>query len=221
MPTDGTPESNRAVIDWTRDSATPAFMDKNAAGNEQLSINTLEGAHWVTPGDWIVRGIKGEHYPVKPDIFDALYDQVQPAANEEGEELTFRSPLDVAELARGVGAAARFFADGAVGEPDIFEREEAAIMADFVRANPDAPVLAMFNQLTLVKRSPRTEPNLADVFVLSLFHAACLAAHKFEADQAAEEAARAEKPAAAPPWPGEQAFKPQDAGFAPTGFSPR
>lgn len=221
MPTDGTPESNRAVIDWTRDSATPAFMDKNAASNEQLSINTLEGAHWVTPGDWIVRGIKGEHYPVKPDIFDALYDQAQPAANDKGEELTFRSPLDIAELARGVGAAARFFADGAVGEPDMFDREEAAIMADFVRANPDAPVLAMFNQLTLVKRYDRTEPNLADVFVLTLFHAACTAAFKFHLAQEAEKAGMASRSSPASTWPGEQAFKPQEAGFAATGFSPR
>lgn len=37
-------------------------------------IDTLEGRHIVTPGDWIVRGVKGEFYPVKPDIFDATYE---------------------------------------------------------------------------------------------------------------------------------------------------
>lgn len=38
-------------------------------------IHTLEGPHTVTPGDWIITGIKGEHYPCKPDIFDASYDE--------------------------------------------------------------------------------------------------------------------------------------------------
>ena len=36
-------------------------------------IATLEGGHWANPGDWIVRGVQGEFYPVKPDIFDATY----------------------------------------------------------------------------------------------------------------------------------------------------
>lgn len=70
----GTPESNREIIDWTRGSTTPASMDKNAEGAQQLSISTLEGAHWVTPGDYIIRGVKGEHYPRKQDIFAATYE---------------------------------------------------------------------------------------------------------------------------------------------------
>lgn len=39
-------------------------------------IDTLEGGHIVCPGDWIVTGVKGEHYPVKPDIMAATYDAV-------------------------------------------------------------------------------------------------------------------------------------------------
>lgn len=39
-------------------------------------IDTLEGGHNVCPGDWIITGIKGEHYPVKDDIFRATYDEV-------------------------------------------------------------------------------------------------------------------------------------------------
>ena len=34
-------------------------------------IDTLEGGHIVCPGDWIITGVKGEHYPCKPDIFEA------------------------------------------------------------------------------------------------------------------------------------------------------
>lgn len=41
-----------------------------------LIIQTLEGNHRADPGDWIVRGVRGEFYPVKPDIFAATYEPV-------------------------------------------------------------------------------------------------------------------------------------------------
>lgn len=39
-----------------------------------LIIATLEGEMVAVPGDWIIRGVQGEFYPCKPDIFDATYD---------------------------------------------------------------------------------------------------------------------------------------------------
>lgn len=39
-------------------------------------IDTLEGRMHVTAGDWIVTGIKGEKWPVKPDIFEKTYEPV-------------------------------------------------------------------------------------------------------------------------------------------------
>jgi hypothetical protein len=39
-------------------------------------VRTLEGDMTVTPGDWIITGVKGEHYPCKPDIFEATYEKV-------------------------------------------------------------------------------------------------------------------------------------------------
>src|SRR3954469_14238919 len=42
----------------------------------QLDIKTLEGWHHVSIGDWIIRGVKGDHYPCKPDIFAATYEPV-------------------------------------------------------------------------------------------------------------------------------------------------
>ena len=39
-------------------------------------IHTLEGGHEVTAGDWIITGVKGEHYPCKPDIFEMTYEPV-------------------------------------------------------------------------------------------------------------------------------------------------
>ncbi len=40
-------------------------------------IDTLEGEHIVCPKDWIIKGIKGEFYPCKPDIFEATYEEVE------------------------------------------------------------------------------------------------------------------------------------------------
>jgi len=40
-------------------------------------IDTPEDGHNVCPGDWIITGVKGEHYPCKPDIFEATYERVE------------------------------------------------------------------------------------------------------------------------------------------------
>lgn len=39
-----------------------------------MLIQTLEGSMCAQPGDWIIRGVKGELYPCKPDIFAATYE---------------------------------------------------------------------------------------------------------------------------------------------------
>lgn len=43
-------------------------------GSATLEIETLEGVMTAQPGDWIIKGVKGEFYPCKPDIFAATYD---------------------------------------------------------------------------------------------------------------------------------------------------
>jgi hypothetical protein len=43
--------------------------------NEHGWVATLEGGHIVCPGDWIMTGVKGEHWPVKPDIFEETYEE--------------------------------------------------------------------------------------------------------------------------------------------------
>lgn len=42
-----------------------------------LQIKTLEGVMTASPGDWIIRGVKGEFYPCKPDIFEATYEKAE------------------------------------------------------------------------------------------------------------------------------------------------
>jgi hypothetical protein len=39
-----------------------------------LKVGTLEGVMTASPGDWIIRGVNGEVYPCKPDIFAATYE---------------------------------------------------------------------------------------------------------------------------------------------------
>jgi hypothetical protein len=42
----------------------------------RMIISTLEGLHWVNLGDYVIRGVQGEFYPCKPDIFAATYEAV-------------------------------------------------------------------------------------------------------------------------------------------------
>ena len=43
-------------------------------GATETYIDTLEGRMTVSVGDWVIRGVKGEFYPCKPDIFAATYE---------------------------------------------------------------------------------------------------------------------------------------------------
>lgn len=43
----------------------------------ELFIYTLEGEQHVSIGDYIIKGVKGELYPCKPDIFEATYERVE------------------------------------------------------------------------------------------------------------------------------------------------
>lgn len=57
------------------------FHEAEQTGNIRLCgydliISTLEGDMTASPGDWIIRGVKGEIYPCKPDIFEATYEPV-------------------------------------------------------------------------------------------------------------------------------------------------
>lgn len=65
-----------------------------------LLINTLEGAMKAQVNDWIIRGVKGEYYPCKPDIFEATYD---PVPQPEGRAmLIFETEQEVFDFAMRV-----------------------------------------------------------------------------------------------------------------------
>jgi hypothetical protein len=58
------------------DSALSAFAGHWVSVGAEVYITTAEGVMRVSPGDWVIKGIKGEFYPCKPDIFQSTYDSV-------------------------------------------------------------------------------------------------------------------------------------------------
>ncbi len=71
------------AVQWTGDNweEIAEFVGKDilftldGLGKPYLIINTLEGAHNASVGDWIIRGVEGEFYPCKPDIFEQTYEE--------------------------------------------------------------------------------------------------------------------------------------------------
>lgn len=62
---------------WICNAIHSGIVHFEKAGTENIMmIDTLEGTHRANRGDWIIRGIKGELYPCKPDIFVATYEPV-------------------------------------------------------------------------------------------------------------------------------------------------
>jgi hypothetical protein len=57
-------------------------------------IETLEGGHIVTAGDWIITGVHGEKYPCKPDIFEKTYELVEEEVPYEVREQRLFSETD-------------------------------------------------------------------------------------------------------------------------------
>ena len=66
---------NNRVMNWLAQNS--ANVKDWLFHDNEIIIPTLEGNMKVTDGDWIIRGVKGEFYPCKPDIFLATYEEVK------------------------------------------------------------------------------------------------------------------------------------------------
>lgn len=74
---DGSVKSAREIENWSRGSAKLAYT--------AMKVKTLEGEMTAEIGDWIIKGVKGEFYPCKPEIFSMTYELAEPtAAKAEG-----------------------------------------------------------------------------------------------------------------------------------------
>lgn len=67
------------ICEWAKRSTDegkviPVVM---SSFDSHLIIHTLEGTMHADLGDWIIRGVQGEFYPCKPDIFEQTYEAVE------------------------------------------------------------------------------------------------------------------------------------------------
>lgn len=62
-----------ALPEWLWEAFESEIL-KPTNGRDPLRVTTLEGDVVVAPGDYIIRGVKGELYPCKADIFEATYE---------------------------------------------------------------------------------------------------------------------------------------------------
>jgi len=74
------------AVRWTGKNASEVldfgnfkFVVTQIEGERIVQIVTLEGVMNAKEGDWIIKGVEGEFYPCKPDIFEATYESVQGA----------------------------------------------------------------------------------------------------------------------------------------------
>lgn len=80
---DGTPQSATKVLDWALEAGDSITYHCDGPGicpqgdnRHRLQIKTLEGTMAADPGDYIIKGVQGEFYPCKPDIFHETYEEV-------------------------------------------------------------------------------------------------------------------------------------------------
>lgn len=69
-----TRENKDRAFSFVACNCTAEFDDD---GNPVLKIQTLEGIMTASLGWWIIKGVKGEFYPISPDIFEATYEPVE------------------------------------------------------------------------------------------------------------------------------------------------
>lgn len=67
-----THENAREVMEWC--GSTQSYTKGPMRAVTGIMVPTLESPHEATFGDWIIKGVKGEFYPCKPDIFAATYE---------------------------------------------------------------------------------------------------------------------------------------------------
>jgi hypothetical protein len=77
---EGKTQLNEEAPDWIVAAGQLPPREKgalmiNPINGQDLLIHTLEGEMIVSPGDWIIRGLQGELYPCKPEIFAASYER--------------------------------------------------------------------------------------------------------------------------------------------------
>lgn len=101
-------------------------------------IDTLEGGHTVCPGDWIITGVQGEHYPCKDHIFTETYEPAGSAALNQGRTITEPAYSALTDACRDYVDA--YMSDGDDAElPEAADKVRRALHGDDPY-DPDNPV---------------------------------------------------------------------------------
>lgn len=124
-----------------------------AIGSDSLFIATLEGEMEASVGDWIIKGVKGEFYPCKPDIFAATYGDAssEPADNSD-------------EIGEWVKKATTLLSDAIGGGSEMFRRHgdkyriDPEFVAQYIRKRREDHHEAMHRN---VRRIRELEDQLA------------------------------------------------------------
>lgn len=77
---EGSMDSQREIVNWS--SGVVVGMFGGAFDEPQryfLEIYTLEGTMRAEIGDWVIRGVQGEYYPCRDDIFRMTYEEIDDA----------------------------------------------------------------------------------------------------------------------------------------------
>lgn len=84
------------IFDGNNHDEIAFFCNKWSSSNDkgELTIRTLEGQHIASIGDYIIKGVKGEFYPCKPDIFELTYEKVESSRSVPLSELTYHDTMN-------------------------------------------------------------------------------------------------------------------------------
>lgn len=70
-----TGENTEEILKWCKDAELEVRTDVFGTWTD-LYINTLEGRMKASKGDYIIKGVNGEFYACKPDVFEKTYEEV-------------------------------------------------------------------------------------------------------------------------------------------------
>lgn len=122
-----TDRNQKEVAEWCRGGAKP---------HGGVLIQTLEGNVLASVGDWVIKGVKGEFYPCKPDIFSATYEDASAPAED-------RAALADEQWVRNLVAAFNDQRDSVLLPHEYFARL-CAIALRAAPAVPREPTAQMF-----------------------------------------------------------------------------
>lgn len=72
-----TEDNAQEIWDWAQENGGSVVIEWGGAALTSMRIQTHMGDMEAHPGDWVVRGLEGEFYPVQDSKFQATYEEVQ------------------------------------------------------------------------------------------------------------------------------------------------